>query len=59
FLSSDLSTGKKLEGHLHKNLHPEATIHLDQRFRYTHPAYQSRFVGTVSTTHQSSPSSGI
>ena len=28
--------------HLNGNLHPEAMIHSDQGFHYTHPAYQSR-----------------
>lgn len=35
-------TTRKLEEHLDGNLHPEAMIHSDQGFHYTHPAYQSR-----------------
>ena len=35
-------TTRKLEEHLNGNLHPEAMIHSDQGFHYTHPAYQSR-----------------
>ncbi|WP_370251113.1 MULTISPECIES: IS3 family transposase [unclassified Exiguobacterium] len=38
-------TTKKLEERLQGNLHPEAMIHSDQGFHYTHPAYQSRIRG--------------
>ncbi len=33
-------TLKKLEEHINDNLHPEAMIHSDQGFHYTHPAFQ-------------------
>ncbi|WP_454266134.1 IS3 family transposase [Rossellomorea marisflavi] len=37
-----LHTTKKLEERLQGNIHPEALIHSDQGFHYTHPAYQAR-----------------
>ncbi|QAS56265.1 IS3-like element ISBsp3 family transposase [Lysinibacillus sphaericus] len=33
-------TLKKIEEHINDNLHPEAMIHSDQGFHYTHPAFQ-------------------
>lgn len=35
-------TLNKLEGFIGNRLHPEAMIHSDQGFHYTHPEYQSR-----------------
>ncbi|HSP23441.1 MAG TPA: IS3 family transposase, partial [Planococcus sp. (in: firmicutes)] len=35
-------TLKKLKGALNGNVHPEAMIHSDQGFHYTHPEYQQR-----------------
>ncbi|WP_370276283.1 IS3 family transposase, partial [Exiguobacterium sp. SH5S4] len=42
-------TMEKLEDHLQGNLHPEAMIHSDQGFHYTHPDYQQlvRSLGLV------------
>lgn len=37
---------KKLEEHLQGNRHPEAMVHSDQGFHYTHPGYQ-RLVGNL------------
>ncbi len=39
-------TMEKLEEHLQGNLHPEAMIHSDQGFHYTHPDYQ-KLVGDL------------
>ncbi|RNC96164.1 IS3 family transposase, partial [Lysinibacillus halotolerans] len=35
-------TLKKLEEFINDNLHPEAMIHSDQGFHYTHPDFQQR-----------------
>lgn len=37
-----LHTTNKLAERLQGNIHPEAMIHSDQGFHYTHPAYQTR-----------------
>ena len=39
-------TMKKLEEHLQEKRHPEAMIHSDQGFHYTHPSYQ-RLIGDL------------
>ena len=39
-------TMKKLEEHLQEKRHPEAMIHSDQGFHYTHPGYQ-RLIGDL------------
>lgn len=37
-----LHTANKLAERLQGNIHPEAMVHSDQGFRYTHPSYQTR-----------------